>query len=94
MTLSSSPLAPSTLYGQAFFPFERPLHTKAGDRLTAALTATCINGEYLWGWDSSLIRSAPGSEPVSFRQSTLASHIVSLERLRELSAAARTEAGG
>ncbi|HEY2848918.1 MAG TPA: 50S ribosomal protein L11 methyltransferase [Gemmatimonadaceae bacterium] len=86
VALSNSPLAPRTLYGQAFFPFERQLHAKTGDRLTTALSAHCINGEYLWGWDSTLTPSAPGSESVSFRQSTLASHIVSLGRLRELSA--------
>ncbi|MGH7653892.1 MAG: 50S ribosomal protein L11 methyltransferase [Gemmatimonadaceae bacterium] len=92
VTLSNSPLAPRALYGQAFFPFERPLRTIPGDRLTVALTATCINGEYLWGWDSTLTRGAPRTDSVSFRQSTLASHLVSLERLRELSAAERAGA--
>jgi protein arginine N-methyltransferase 1 len=92
VTLSNSPLAPRTLYGQAFFPFERPLHVNAGDRLTVRLTANCINGEYLWGWNSTLIPAAPEATPVSFRQSTLASHIVSLERLRTLSAALGSEA--
>jgi protein arginine N-methyltransferase 1 len=87
VTLSNSPLAPRTLYGQAFFPFERPLHVNAGDRLAVGLSANCINGEYLWGWDSTLVSGTPGSKPVSFRQSTLASHVVSLERLRTLSAA-------
>lgn len=91
-TLSNSPLVPRTLYGQAFFPFERALHVRAGDRLMVRLSANCINGEYLWGWSSTLIPGAPGAQPVSFHQSTLASHIVSLERLRTLSAALAPEA--
>lgn len=92
VTLSNSPCAPRTLYGQAFFPFERPLHVSGGDRLSVALAANCINGEYLWGWDSTLTRGGTDSGSVAFRQSTLASHLVSLERLRELSMAARLEA--
>ncbi|MFI5230599.1 MAG: 50S ribosomal protein L11 methyltransferase [Gemmatimonadales bacterium] len=94
VTLSSSPCAPRTLYGQAFFPFERPLHVNEGDRLSVALAANCINDEYLWGWDSTLTRGAPDSAAVSFRQSTLASHVVSLERLRELSMAAHSDTRG
>lgn len=94
VAFSSSPLAPRTLYGQAFFPFERPLHANAGDRLTVQLSANCVSGEYIWGWNSTLTGNAPEAKPVSFRQSTLASHIVSLERLRELSLAERAEARG
>lgn len=86
VTLSNSPLAPRALYGQAFFPFERRIHVRAGDHLTVLLGANCVNGEYLWSWNSTLVPGAPGSSPVSFRQSTLASHVVSLERLRALSA--------
>jgi Met-10+ like-protein len=88
-TLSNSPLGPRTLYGQAFFPFEHPLHVNAGDRLTAELRANCVSGDYVWSWNSTLVPAAPASEPVSFRQSNLASHLVSLDRLRELSMAER-----
>ncbi|MFI5232073.1 MAG: 50S ribosomal protein L11 methyltransferase [Gemmatimonadales bacterium] len=94
VTLSNAPGAPRTLYGQAFFPFERRVPVLAGDRLTVALTATCVNDVYVWGWNSTLTAGAPRSRPVSFRQSTLASHVVSLERLRELSADDCAESGG
>jgi protein arginine N-methyltransferase 1 len=94
VTLSNSPLAPRTLYGQAFFPFEQSLHVNAGDRLAVRLNANCINGDYLWSWDSALIPGAPGSKSVSFRQSNLASHVVSLGRLHELSTADRPRVRG
>jgi protein arginine N-methyltransferase 1 len=94
VTLSNSPLSPRTLYGQAFFPFEHPLHVNAGDRLTAELRANCVSGDYVWSWNSMLVPAAPASQPVTFRQSNLASHLVSLERLRELSMAERTGSHG
>jgi protein arginine N-methyltransferase 1 len=94
VTLSNAPLGPRTLYGQAFFPFERAMHVKAGDRLTAELRANCVSGDYVWSWNSTLVPAAAASEPVSFRQSNLASHVVSLSRLRELSSAGRAESRG
>jgi protein arginine N-methyltransferase 1 len=94
VTLSNAPAAPRTLYGQAFFPFERPIHVSAGDRLATQLTASCINGEYLWGWNSTMTSAVTGAGPVFFRQSTLASHVVSLERLRTLSAALDSDSTG
>jgi protein arginine N-methyltransferase 1 len=87
-TISNSPRAPSALYGQAFFPFERALIVRAGDRLTVELSATLIEGEYCWSWSSTLTPALAGAQPVSFRQNSLTARVGSLERLRELAAAA------
>jgi hypothetical protein len=88
--MSSAPSAPRTLYGQAFFPFERSLPVRAGDRLSADLRANLADGEYLWGWDTRLSPAA-GGEPVAFRQSNLAAHIVSLDELRRRSSRERED---
>jgi len=84
--LSNSPVAERLLYGQAFFPFERSLRVRAGDHLAAELRAVLVNGEYVWGWDSTLTPAASPSAPVAFRQSNLAAHVESLENLRALGA--------
>ena len=84
-TMSSSPRSPRRLYGQAFFPLERSIRVRAGDRLSAELNASHVSGEYFWAWNTSLTPAAPGSIPVSFRQTNLASRVVSLERLQRLS---------
>jgi type I protein arginine methyltransferase len=80
--LSNAPTAPRALYAQAFFPFARALSCAAGDRLTVDFRAHLVNGDYVWGWDTTLAPAAAGAPPVSFRQSNLAARIGSLERLR------------
>jgi type I protein arginine methyltransferase len=83
-TLSNSPHAPRALYGQAFFPFERPLPLGVGDRLTVELAANHAGGEYVWSWRSTLTPGGADSTILEFRQSNLAAHVGSLDRLREL----------
>jgi protein arginine N-methyltransferase 1 len=84
VSMSSAPSAPRALYGQAFFPFQRALEVRAGDRLTAELSANLVDGDYLWGWSTRFTPATAGSEPVAFRQSNLAARIVSLDQLRRL----------
>lgn len=88
-TIANSPCAPRALYGQAFFPLERPVELRAGDCLAVELTASYATGEYLWGWNTTLTPAARGAPPVEFRQSNLAAHLVSLGRLRKAAGAAR-----
>jgi protein arginine N-methyltransferase 1 len=89
VAMSNAPSAPRALYGQAFFPFQHALDVRAGDRLTAELSANLVNGDYLWGWNTRFTPAA--GEPVAFRQSNLAAHIVSLDRLRRLSSRERED---
>lgn len=89
VSLSNAPSAPRALYGQAFFPFERALPVRAGDTLAVDFKAHLANGDYMWGWDTTLAHAAAGEEQVSFRQSNLAARLVSLESLRTLGAGHR-----
>ena len=86
-SMSNAPSAPRALYGQAFFPFERSLAVRAGDRLDVELAANLVSGDYCWRWNSTLAPGLAGAPPVSFRQSNLAARVVSLDRLREIMAA-------
>jgi predicted RNA methylase len=85
ISLSSSPAAPRTLYGQLFFPFARTLALSPGDLLRVELRAHFVKDDYLWEWNSTLTPAGAGSEAVAFRQSNLAAQLVSLDRVRKLS---------
>ena len=91
--LSNAPSAPRTLYGQAFFPFERSLALRAGDHLSVDFRANLVDGGYLWGWDTTLTPAAGGA-PTVFRQSNLAARVVALDRLRRRSAGHRPADSG
>lgn len=55
VTLTTSPSAPPTHWGQAFFPVEKPVAVEPGDRVTLKMTASGVGGRTLWGW-SGIIR--------------------------------------
>jgi protein arginine N-methyltransferase 1 len=74
VVLTNAPGTGPTVYGQTFFPFERPLSMKEGDRVVLRLTATSVAGENIWRWQT----RAGG---VAFDQSTLASEPLRSERL-------------
>jgi protein arginine N-methyltransferase 1 len=69
---SNAPGAPEAIYGQAFFPFETPLHLEKGDIATVSLRAVLIRGEYVWSWDTEVrSKKDDGAVRVAFRQSVL-----------------------
>lgn len=88
-TFSNAPGAPRSVYGQAFFPFERALALREGDRLAVQFRASFVPDEYVWEWSTTLTPASAESAPIRFVQSSLAAGILSLDRLRELGAAAR-----
>ncbi len=87
ISLSSSPAAPRTLYGQLFFPFAQTLALSSGDRLEVELRAHFVKDDYIWEWNSTLSRMDANSPRIAFRQSSLAAQLLSLDHLRTLSAA-------
>ncbi len=85
IAFSNAPGDPKRLYGQAFFPLERSLAVREGDRLRVELRAHLVQGDYVWAWNSAFTPSAAGAEHVGFQQSTLVSRLISLEYLRQRS---------
>ncbi|WP_216909558.1 class I SAM-dependent methyltransferase [Synechococcus sp. CCY 0621] len=72
------------IYGQAFFPFQAPVRLEQGDHVAVALSATLVNDNYLWRWDT---RARSGDHlKANFRQSTFYGTPVALEALKRRSA--------
>lgn len=67
VTLSNSPWAEETVFGRGFFPFQRPVPLRAGDRLRVRLRASFHQLDYTWTWDTD---DVDGELAVHFRQST------------------------
>lgn len=84
MQFSNAPGEPEQIYGQCFFPFERPIELAAGDKVTVDLRAKRVAGSYIWSWNSVAKRAGDGA-PVSFRQSTFRGTIMPPSRLAVLS---------
>ena len=79
---SNAPDHPEAVYGQAYFPFPRPVRVAAGDAFVVTLRAKLTNDDYQWWW--SLASDGTGAEPspVRFDQSTFFSLPIDPRRLR------------
>jgi len=71
VTLTNKPGAPRVIYQQAFFPWPGPQDLCPGDTVTVTVSARLVGNEYVWGWDTELIRkNAPSGAKALFSQST------------------------
>ena len=84
MGFSNAPGEPEQVYGQCFFPFERPIALAAGDKVTIDLRANLVAGSYIWSWNS-VAERAGHETPLTFRQSTFRGTILPPSRLAALS---------
>jgi protein arginine N-methyltransferase 1 len=69
----------SPIYGQAFFPWERPVPLAQGERLRVEIAARPSQGDYLWTWNAT-------GQSVRFRQSSFLGAALSSEGLRRIAA--------
>lgn len=83
---SNAPGEPTTIYGQAFFPWVEPVELVPGHRVSVTLRAVLTGADYTWRWRSRVIDAA-GQVAASFDQSTFFSRPLTAERLH------RREAG-
>lgn len=65
---SNAPGEPEQVYGQAFFPFERPIAVAAGDTIAVEFRADLVAGSYIYSWTSHA--TLAGREALTYRQST------------------------
>ena len=79
---SNAPGQPKLVYGQSFFPFERPLTLAKGDRVEATVKANLIDGSYVWSWTSRLFRGTAVKPELTLRQSSFLSQVISPDKLR------------
>jgi type I protein arginine methyltransferase len=82
---SNAPGQPELVYGQAFFPFERPVELKAGDHVSVILAANLIDAEYVFSW-STLIESGDSQVKARFTQSTFLGEVISPAKQKRMSA--------
>lgn len=78
---SNAPGQPALVYGQSFFPFERPLALATGDRVETTVKASLVDGSYVWSWISRLFRGQASSPEQTFRQSSFLAQPISPEKL-------------
>ncbi len=79
---SNAPGQPPQVYGHVFFPLERAVEVSPGDRFEVEMTASLIDGSYVWGWNCRHF-SFGGDQPgFSSRQSTFLAKVLSPQSLR------------
>ena len=64
---SNAPGSRDLVYGNAYFPWPVSVSLEAGDHVELRLRARPVAGEYLWTWDSRVVRGT--EELARFRQS-------------------------
>lgn len=77
---SNAPNLPGLVYGNAFFPLEKPLAVKKGERLLTKFSAKLIGDEYVYTWISEHFDST-GKSLIKFKQSTFNSRPISQRKL-------------
>jgi type I protein arginine methyltransferase len=79
---STGPFSPRTVYGQMFFPFERPLRLAPGDTVSVTLSANQVGADYIWRWDT--LQRAASQVTARFEQSSFYSTPLMAEKLRKM----------
>jgi protein arginine N-methyltransferase 1 len=74
---STEPGVPENVYGQNFFPFQRPVEMSEGDCADVQITARLIDGSYVWNWNSSFRRAGGNESDLHFRQSSFLGKVYS-----------------
>jgi len=77
---SNAPNLPGLVYGNAFFPLEKPLVVKKGERLRTKFSVKLIGDEYIYSWISEHFDSE-GKSLSRFKQSTFNSRPISQRKL-------------
>lgn len=68
---SNAPGHPGLIYGQAFFPLQRPVTLTEGDKVKIQLQASLVEDDYVWLWNTRVINQEnPDTLGVDFHQST------------------------
>ena len=85
IVFSNSPASPTRqIYGQAFFPWSRPVDLSPGDIVSVQIRADHVGLDYVWGWNTDIATaSEPSRKLASFRQSTFLGALLSSEQVRK-----------
>jgi protein arginine N-methyltransferase 1 len=82
---SNAPNLQALPYGRTFFPLEQPVDVIVGDLMSARLSATLVDLEYIYRWDTRITDSA-GKIKDAFTQTTFKDRPLRLKELRRAAA--------
>ncbi len=86
-SISNAPGLPELIYGNAFFPWTRPVPLSVGDQVSVSFKANLVGDDYVWRWDTRVLDfQRPDSPKASFTQSTFFGAPLSASRLRKRAA--------
>jgi protein arginine N-methyltransferase 1 len=83
--IRGGPGVPGLIYGSAFFPWPESVALIPGDRIEARFSARVMRGDYLWTWETRVMRGT--SCLARFRQSDFFGEPLEPAKLRRQSAA-------
>jgi len=84
---SNAPGKPELIYGNAFFPFSKPVTLAVGDHVSISLEAKLVVDDYIWRWNTIVLdQGDPAHVKANFKQSTFFGAPLSLSNLRKQAA--------
>ncbi len=83
---STAPFAPERTYGNPLLIFPKPVAVNACDKIFVQLSATLIDEEYVWRWDTKITGDG-GEVKADYTQSTFFGNIISPASLRKQASA-------
>lgn len=87
---SNAPDQPELIYGQAFFPLEKPVALVAGDIVSVLVRADLVSDDYVWQWRTQVYAAGDHKHiKAHFRQSTFLGAPLSSTSLRKREAGYR-----
>jgi protein arginine N-methyltransferase 1 len=84
VVMSNAPGQPPLIFGNAFLPWPQPVELAGGDRIDVEISATPLDDQYMWRWESR-VASAAGTR-AHFRQSQFDSVVLVPAKLRKRAA--------
>lgn len=85
LSYSNAPGEPELVYGQMFLPLEGAPRLAAGERISARVRGTLIDGEYVWSWGWQVIAADGAVRGALVQQSSFLSRIHSPRALAAVS---------
>ncbi len=83
---SNHPASERLIYGQAFFPLEKPIQIEVGDKIEVELKATLSADGYVWQWKTQVWDGAESTNvKANYHQSTFLAKTISTQTLERKS---------
>lgn len=84
---SNRPDNPELVYGNAFFPFSRPVELLTGDEIEVIISADLVGEDYVWRWNTRVVNKHNSeSAKAAFKQSSFFGVPLAAARLHKQSA--------